>query len=212
MKIINNNTNNHLILSDNDNSKHIKVFAETEMLKINCYTSDNTLNFKIFDTDIDIRNKLVCENVNFDKDNDCPLSLYHELENPILLNFNIPLVLFSPEDKINTEYSLLVYTNYGFFGVYSLEYGDLVDKSHLPKKHRKNGKLPCSFDVKVENVIIPPEKSVNIFILLVNSHHTASGICENFKNIKAGEDMIYNIDYRSTPVYFILDNFSITDI
>ena len=173
-------------------------------------TIDNNYDkFELFNINVPLTNKLQCKRDKDSIENEIPLNLYHDSDNELLLNFQIPLMLFKPDDFINENYSVLCYTNYGFFGIYPVNLMDLSDVSDFDELECQKGKLPCVFDVKINNVVLPPKKNIILNIHLVNEKHQAKDVCVKFKEPN-NDELVYNIDYLSAPVYMVLDNFNVS--
>jgi len=192
------------ILLDSD-TEYIIMNSDDENTDLTI--NENRSNFEIFDISIPLYNKLICKSKNKQSVKECPINLYHSCDKTILLNFELPLLLLRPDKRELSSYSVLCYTNYGFFGVYPVELMDLTDKSGYNTSDCEKGKLPCVFNVNIENVELPPDKNITLNIHIINSKHNAQNICYKFKSID-NEELVYNIDYITAPIYMIMNNFS----
>lgn len=192
----------------------ILLDSETEYIIMNSddentdlIISENRSNFEIFDISIPLHNKLVCKIKSKQSVKECPINLYHSCDKTIFLNFELPLLLLKPDKRDLSSYSVLCYTNYGFFGVYPVELMDLTDRSGYSISDCEKGKLPCVFNVKIDNVELPPDKNITLNIHIISSKHNAENICNKFKSID-NKELVYSIDYITPPIYMIMDNFS----
>ena len=195
LEVCNNSIQNHIILN-NDDEKFISIKSYSNDILLNT----NKLNFDIFNINISLNNA-----VEIKTENDFRIVLHHKQKSPIYISFDLPVVIFKPEDQYyQTTYSLLCYTNKGFFGVYPFNLGDLTDKSNLSIKHCEKGKLPCAFDIKINNVKIPENEDILLNICLVKSTTESNFICNKFIDNDSKE---IKIDYKSDPAYMIMNNF-----
>jgi len=194
-KILLDSNNDYIIMgSDDDNTQLI--------------LDERKSSFDIFNISIPLHNKLQCKSMN-NSSKEMPINLYHSSDKTVVLNFDIPLMMFKP-DKFNlSAYSILCYTNYGFFGIYPVDLMDLTDKSEFSITDCEKGKLPCVFNTKITDVELPPNKDITLYIHLINSNHIASNICNKFRNMH-DDEVVYNIDYIIAPVYMIMDNFEMS--
>lgn len=191
-KILLDSNNEYIIMgSDDDNTQLI--------------LDDSLSTFDIFNISIPLHNKLQCKSVN-NATKEMPINLHHSSDKTLILNFEIPLMMFKPDKFDLSAYSILCYTNYGFFGIYPVDLMDLTDKSEFSITDCEKGKLPCVFNTKITNVELPADKDITLNIHLINSNHVASNICNKFRNMK-DDELVYNIDYIIAPVYMIIDNF-----
>jgi len=190
------------ILLDSNN-EYIIMGSDDENTQLTLDEKKST--FDIFNISIPLHNKIECKSTN-NTSKEMPINLQHSLDKTVILNFEIPLMMFRPDKFDLSAYSILCYTNYGFFGIYPIDLMDLTDKSEFSITDCEKGKLPCVFNTKITDVELLPHKDITMNIHLINSNHIASNICNKFRNMQ-DDELVYNIDYIKAPVYMILGNF-----
>jgi len=185
------------------NSEYIIMGSDDDTTQL--ILDEKRSTFDIFNISIPLNDKLQCKST-YNASKEIPINLHHSSNKTVILNFEIPLMMFRPGNFDLSAYSILCYTNYGFFGIYPVELMDLTDKSEFSIADCEKGKLPCVFNTKITEVELPPDKDITLNIHLINSNHIASNICNKFRNMQ-DDEIVYNIDYIIAPVYMILDNF-----
>lgn len=199
LEICKNSIPNHMLLNSN-NEKFVSIKSLSNDILINT----GNYKFDIFNVDISLQDAIEIKTPNYLQEN-FSITLHHKQKTPIYLSFDLPIVVFKPENQYyKSTYSILCYTSKGFFGVYPFNLNDLTDRSNLSKKDCEKGKLPCAFDIKINDIKIPPDEDIQLDMYLIESTNSSNLVCSKFINNNSKEA---TINYKSNPVYMIMKNF-----